>query len=34
MIVGIVIVAAAAVIIANIIVDMLYAVLDPRVKLH
>lgn len=33
-IIGIVIVAAAAVIVANIIVDMLYAVLDPRVKLH
>jgi peptide/nickel transport system permease protein len=33
-IVGIVIVAAAAVIILNIVVDMLYAVLDPRVKLH
>lgn len=33
-IVGIVIVAAAAVVVMNIIVDMLYAVLDPRVKLH
>jgi peptide/nickel transport system permease protein len=33
-IVGIVIVAAAAVVVANILVDMLYAVLDPRVKLH
>ncbi|MBN9619784.1 MAG: ABC transporter permease [Actinobacteria bacterium] len=33
-IIGIVIVAAAAVILANIIVDMMYAVLDPRVKLH
>ncbi len=33
-IIGIVIVAAAAVIVANILVDMLYAVLDPRVKLH
>jgi peptide/nickel transport system permease protein len=33
-IVGIVIVAAAAVIIANIVVDMMYAVLDPRVRLH
>ena len=33
-VIGIVIVAAAAVIIMNIIVDMLYAVLDPRVKLH
>ena len=33
-IVGIVIVAAAAVIIMNIVVDVLYAVLDPRVKLH
>lgn len=33
-IVGIVIVAAAAVILANILVDMMYAVLDPRVRLH
>lgn len=33
-IIGIVIVAAAAVITANILVDMLYAVLDPRVRLH
>jgi peptide/nickel transport system permease protein len=33
-IIGIVIVAAAAVVVANILVDMLYAVLDPRVKLH
>lgn len=33
-IVGIVIVAAAAVVIMNILVDLLYAVLDPRVKLH
>jgi peptide/nickel transport system permease protein len=33
-IVGIVIVAAAAVIVANILVDLLYAVLDPRVTLH
>ena len=33
LIVGIVIVAAGAIIIANIIVDMLYAVLDPRVRL-
>ncbi len=33
-ILGIVIVAAAAVVIMNIIVDLLYAVLDPRVKLH
>jgi peptide/nickel transport system permease protein len=33
-IVGIVIVAAAAVILANILVDMTYAVLDPRVRLH
>ena len=30
----IVIVAAAAVVIANILVDMIYALLDPRVKLH
>jgi len=33
-IIGIVIVAAAAVILANILVDMMYAVLDPRVRLH
>ncbi len=33
-IVGIVIVAAAAVVVANIIVDMVYAVLDPRVRLR
>lgn len=33
-IIGIVIVAAAAVVVANIVVDMFYAVLDPRVRLH
>jgi peptide/nickel transport system permease protein len=33
-IVGVVIVAAAAVVVANIVVDVLYAVLDPRVRLH
>jgi peptide/nickel transport system permease protein len=33
-IIGIVIVATAAVIVANIAVDMFYAVLDPRVRLH
>lgn len=33
-IVGIVIIAAAAVVVANIIVDMVYVLLDPRVKLH
>jgi peptide/nickel transport system permease protein len=33
-IVGIVIVAAGAVILANILVDLMYAVLDPRVRLH
>jgi peptide/nickel transport system permease protein len=33
-IIGIVIVAAAAVVVANIGVDVLYAVLDPRVRLH
>jgi peptide/nickel transport system permease protein len=33
-IIGIVIVAALAVVIMNIVVDVLYAVLDPRVKLH
>jgi peptide/nickel transport system permease protein len=34
LIIGIVIIAAAAVVVANILVDMLYAVLDPRVRLH
>ncbi|WP_375491825.1 ABC transporter permease [uncultured Jatrophihabitans sp.] len=33
-IIGIVIIAALAVVVMNIIVDMLYAVLDPRVTLH
>lgn len=33
-IVGIVLFASAAVVVANIIVDILYAVLDPRVRLH
>ena len=33
-VIGVVIVASAAVIIANLIVDILYAVLDPRVRLH
>ncbi|HET9731979.1 MAG TPA: ABC transporter permease [Acidimicrobiales bacterium] len=33
-IIGIVIIASAAVVIANIAVDMVYAVLDPRVRLH
>ena len=33
-IIGIVLVAAAAVVVANIVVDVLYAVLDPRVRLH
>ena len=33
-IIGIVIVAATAVVVANIIVDAFYAVLDPRVRLH
>ena len=33
-IIGIVLVAAAAIILANILVDMAYAVLDPRVRLH
>ncbi|MCU1676974.1 MAG: transporter permease [Frankiales bacterium] len=34
LIVGVVIVASAAIVLANIVVDMLYAVLDPRVRLH
>jgi peptide/nickel transport system permease protein len=33
-IIGIVLFASAAVVVANIIVDVLYAVLDPRVRLH
>ena len=33
-IIGVVIVAAAAVVVANIIVDLVYAALDPRVRLH
>ena len=33
-IIGIVLVASAAVVVANIIVDVLYAMLDPRVRLH
>jgi peptide/nickel transport system permease protein len=33
-IIGVVIVAAAAVVLANIVVDAFYAVLDPRVRLH
>jgi peptide/nickel transport system permease protein len=33
-IIGIVIIATAGVVLANIIVDILYAVLDPRVRLH
>jgi len=33
-IIGVVIVAAGAVVVANIVVDLLYAVLDPRVRLN
>lgn len=33
-IIGIVILASAAVVVANILVDLFYAVLDPRVRLH
>ncbi|HEY7324430.1 MAG TPA: ABC transporter permease [Streptosporangiaceae bacterium] len=33
-VIGVVIVASAAVIVANLIVDICYAVLDPRVRLH
>jgi peptide/nickel transport system permease protein len=33
-IIGIVLFASAAVVVANIVVDILYAVLDPRVRLH
>jgi peptide/nickel transport system permease protein len=33
-IIGIVIIATAAVVVANIVVDVFYAILDPRVRLH
>ncbi|RIK12754.1 MAG: ABC transporter permease, partial [Acidobacteria bacterium] len=33
-IIGIVLFASAAVVVANVVVDVLYAVLDPRVRLH
>jgi peptide/nickel transport system permease protein len=33
-IIGVVILASAAVVVANIVVDAFYAVLDPRVRLH
>jgi peptide/nickel transport system permease protein len=33
-VIGVVIVAAAGVIVANLLVDIFYAVLDPRVRLH
>jgi peptide/nickel transport system permease protein len=33
-IIGVVIVATAAIVVANLVVDVLYAVLDPRVRLH
>jgi peptide/nickel transport system permease protein len=33
-IIGIVLFASAAVVVSNILVDILYAVLDPRVRLH
>jgi len=33
-IIGVVIVASAAVVVANLVVDLFYAVLDPRVRLH
>ena len=33
-VIGVVIVASAGVIVANVLVDILYAVLDPRVRLH
>ena len=33
-IIGVVVVATTAIVIANIVVDVLYAVLDPRVRLH
>jgi peptide/nickel transport system permease protein len=33
-IIGVVLVATTGVVVANIVVDILYAVLDPRVRLH
>jgi peptide/nickel transport system permease protein len=33
-VIGVVIVASAGVVIANLVVDIFYAVLDPRVRLH
>jgi len=33
-IIGVVIVASVAVVVANIMVDLVYAALDPRVRLH
>jgi peptide/nickel transport system permease protein len=33
-VIGVVIVASAGVVIANVIVDILYGVLDPRVRLN
>jgi len=33
-IIGVVIVTSAAVVVANLLVDMGYAMLDPRVRLH
>jgi peptide/nickel transport system permease protein len=33
-VIGVVIVASAGVIVANVLVDILYAVLDPRVRMH
>jgi len=33
-IIGVVIIASTAVVVANILVDIFYAVLDPRVRLH
>jgi peptide/nickel transport system permease protein len=33
-IIGIVLLASAAIVVANIAVDFVYAVLDPRVRLH
>jgi peptide/nickel transport system permease protein len=33
-IIGVVVIATAAIVFANLVVDVLYAVLDPRVRLH
>jgi peptide/nickel transport system permease protein len=33
-IIGVVVIATTAIVVANLVIDILYAVLDPRVRLH